>query len=299
MAANFSASDIAFEGFRLARERPRSILVWAGLLLIFNLVGSLLTVGLAGEAMTTLARVSADEAADPDAAMAAAAAVAPLYALLTPLSLAFYAVLYAAAYRAVLRPAEAPQAGDLRFGMDEVRQALALVAVGLIFLVVLFVVMLLAGILAALGAALAGAAGALVGTLAVVAATAVSVWLLVKLSLVGPYTFDRRSLDLRAAWGLTRGASLQLLGAYLLAVALMVVVFLLGLLVFMPFALIAGGGLDAMQTLMQPDLTSVGGYFTPVMLAYLVISSLLGALTFAILVGATAAAYRALSAGRV
>jgi hypothetical protein len=299
MAAAFSASDVAFEGFRLARERPLSIVVWAGLTLALSLISAVLMVGLAGDAMAAMMAASNQQTSDPAEAMAAMSGLAPAYGLLTPLALAFYAVLYAAAYRAVLRPREAPGSGDVKLGGDELRQALALVAVGLIVFAAFFVVMLLAGIvLGAVGVAAGGGAGVAVGAVVFVLALGFIIWLMVKLSLVGPYTFDRRSLDLPAAWRMTKGATSKLAGAYLLAFALMMVVYLLGLVIFAAAAAILAGGPDAFASIMTPDFSSFSGYFTPAMLIYLVVASLLSALTFAILVGATAAAYRALSPDR-
>lgn len=304
MASSFSASDVAFEGFRLARERPFSILVWAGLTLVFNLVSAALMVGLGGEAFAQAMAINSNPDADPAEALEAMSALAPAYGLLTPLTLGFYAVLYAAAYRAVLRPSQAPGSGDVQVGGDEGRQVLALVAVGLILGISGFIIVLVATLIAAVvggglavaaGGGAAAAGGGAVAALVMIAALAGVFWLAVKLSLVGPYTFDRRSLDLPAAWRLTKGATWPLLGAYLLAFVLMLVVYLLGLMIFAGVGAAVGGGLEALGSVFSPDLSSFGAYFTPMMLIYLIVASVLSALTFAILVGATAAAYRALS----
>ena len=168
MAGALSASDIAFEGFRLTRERPLSILVWSGLTFALSLLSAVLMITVAGDAMTALMNAQASESQDPTAAIAAFGQLGPVYALLTPVSLVVYAVLYAAVYRAVLRPSESPGTGDVRLGLDEERQGLVLIAVGLLvfvgYLAVVLVGAILIGILAAAtgGGAVSAAVGLVV-----------------------------------------------------------------------------------------------------------------------------------------
>lgn len=294
--AAFSATDAAFEGFRLAREKPVAILMWGVLLLVFSVVSGGALVALAGPALADMMEASrTTPQTDPTAMMAQMGAIAPAYLSLMILSLGLYAVLYAAVYRAVLRPGDAAL-GYLRFGPEELWQALALLLVFVLLFGAYIGVALVAGL--GVGIAVAGGGGivgGVLGVVAVIGALGVLVWLAVKLSLVAPMAFERRTVDLAAAWRLTRGRFWGLLGAYLLATVLMIVVYLLALVIFVAIAAVLTGGITGVGAVFSPDMRSLGAYFTPLMLVYTVFVSFLGAFALAITVGATGAAYRQLA----
>jgi hypothetical protein len=46
--ADFSPTQAAFEGFRLTRERPVAVLVWAAAIFVFSLVTTAMLIGMAG-----------------------------------------------------------------------------------------------------------------------------------------------------------------------------------------------------------------------------------------------------------
>lgn len=302
--ADFSATNAAFEGFRLARERPAAIGIWSAFLLVFGVVTTALLIAMAGPQLAAMA--TAEPGADPSQMMASFGAIGPAYLLILLLSFVAYAVLYAAVFRAILRPAEGG-VGFLRLGGDELRVGLALLAViGILF--VAYIVCVLAGAVV-FGGAAAAAAGAgdaggpmalvagLIGFVVFVGLFCALIWLLVRLSLALPATFDRRSIQIASAWRLTKGRFWPLLGAYLLSFVLMIVVYLLALIVFAAIAALLGGGLAAVGGVFQPDLTSLAGYFTPLIIVYTVFTAVLSALALAITVGTTAAAYREIAGG--
>lgn len=291
----FSPADAALEGFRIARERPRVLLVWAVLNFLVSIVMAVLLVGVFGETLVELEAMSQQGADDPAQAMAMMEQLGPLYALMIPAGLLLIAVTSAAVYRIVLRPQD-DRFAYLRLGSDELR----LVGLMLVYLVLAigftFVVTLVAGLLAAGAAALGGAAGALVGLLLGVGTLALMIFVIVRFSLAGPMTFAEGRLRIFASWTLTRGNFWRLLGAYVLALALIVVVLLLLLIIFAATAAVtAGGDLSQVGQVFAPDMSSVGAYFTVPMIIYLVFAAFLGAVQNAVLYAPPAVAYRALS----
>ena len=154
----FSATDAAFEGFRLTRERPRTVLVWATLCFLVSVCSAiyLTTVGRDASAL-----LEAGPAETPDAA-----ALGEMLAVLFPMmimGLLFQCLMAAAVYRVTLRPEDRGLA-YLKFSMDEVRLILLSVVYFFLVLGALIGAVLAAGIVAGLVMLLAGqGAGALMG----------------------------------------------------------------------------------------------------------------------------------------
>jgi hypothetical protein len=102
----FSASDAAFEGFRVVRRRPLALVFWA----LAYLVIYAATFALAGPAIVSMgAQAEAIGAADPasfEAFEPLLRSYMALVAVVMPVALVLGAVLYAAVARAVLRPTE-------------------------------------------------------------------------------------------------------------------------------------------------------------------------------------------------
>jgi hypothetical protein len=292
MAAGISSTDIAFEGLRLVRERPKAVLFWAGLLLAFGVVMAVIMITMAGEAMTRMTELQASSDPDPQAVMAVMGEVAPAYAVLLVPMVLVYGVLYAAINRTVLRPSEGGP-GFLRFGGDEIRQIGVLV---LFYLLVGGVYMLGAVLLtligALLGAALGAAAAGLIAIVGILAAAGFALYVGVRLSLCSPMTFVEGRVRLLASWSLTRERFWPLFGGYLLAVALMVVISLLALTVLGAVAAAVGGGLEGLGRIFRPDFSSLGAYFSPVGVVTALFNAGIGALVLALSVGAAAEAYR-------
>src|SRR5579872_5969526 len=119
----FSPTDAAFEGFRLTRERPRAVVVWAASYFIFSLLATLFAIAAVGASLTTLR--SLYESANPDAAAMSRVLtqMTPALSLIVPVEVVFIAVFNCAIYRAVLRPSEQGWA-YFRLGADEVRMVI-------------------------------------------------------------------------------------------------------------------------------------------------------------------------------
>ena len=121
---SFSATEAAFEGFRVTRQNPLSVLVWAGLWL----VGLIVAVMILGP--MTMPYASEIEAAQGDVAALSPSAVSALslgMLAVLPVLLVLQAILAPAVYRAVYAP-QAKRIGYLQLGKVELR-TLAVVAV--------------------------------------------------------------------------------------------------------------------------------------------------------------------------
>jgi hypothetical protein len=126
-------------------------------------------------------------------------------------------VIMNAVFRSVLRPDERSFA-SLRLGGDEWRMFGLVIIVLIATIILSFIVQLLMMMVGALLVAIAGdnmmLAGAF-GFVLFIAYIVGLVWLSVRLSLLYPVTFYRRSISLDTAWGLTRGNFWPLFASYL------------------------------------------------------------------------------------
>lgn len=278
----FSATDAALAGFRLAREKPRTIGVWTLIMGVLSFAVSAVAVLTFGDKLTIMAEKLADQS-DPQAAMAAMTGMWPLFVGSMLYVLATNAVLLAGINRLILRPHDSAGA-YLRLGGDELRQA---AAQALLYLV-LFGVYLVGGVGAVLvggiGAAIGGAAlGVLLGVVAFIGVLAALVLLGVRLSFVSTLAFDTRRIDLGASWKLTEGRFWPLFGTYVIAMVLAAVVYLLLFVMIAAVgavgALAMGGGLAAVGDALQHEANSVASVLSPAG----VISSLLSGLTAVLL----------------
>jgi hypothetical protein len=259
---DFSATDAAFTGIRFVREHVRTVAIWAGFQIVISLVlGALFIVGF-GPTFTQMQSLNQPGAApDPAQIMGLFGRLLPMYAVLLVFSLAFYSVLYAAVSRAVLRPAEEGFA-YIRFGMDEARQCLLL----LLTIVLVLAAEIVAGVVIAVPAAITAIAAKsfmpLVLFVCCVAAGAAGVWVLVRLSLAVPLTFDSRRVNLFGSWALTRGHFWKMLGTYLLVLGIALVIFILTLIIVVCVATVLGG-LGAVASIFRPNMVSLEAFFAP------------------------------------
>lgn len=291
--ATFSAADAAFSGFTLARARPRIVLVWGLALLAMSLVTSAATILTVGQAMMDMQ--SASQASDQEATMRSLGALAPFYLIALPLTLLYYGVATAAVNRMVLRPEDSRNA-FLRLGGDELRMILVMVVQWLIAAGAIFAAVLAAGILTGVASAAGGAiAGVIVGIISGVTAFGLVVWLSIRLSLALSQTFATGRLNIFGSWALTKGRFWPILGAYLLATVLLIVVFLLAFAVQAIAAIALGGGFAGVTSLFQPDMSTLAAYYTPAMIIYTVIGGFLSALSLMVMYGPAATIYRELA----
>ena len=98
---------------------------------------------------------------------------------------------------------------------------------------------------------------------------------------------------------MTRGQFWPMFATYALATCSVLVVVMLALVIFTAVTAIAtGGDLKAVQNMTQPDMGSLGSYFTPRMIAYTAFGALLTAVYYAVVVAPAAVIYQRLKALR-
>lgn len=295
----FSATDAAFEGFRLARHHPKAVGMWALLALVFNFAIVTVLIQLSGPAIVQMAALNgtgAAAAADPAASMAALGSMATAYLFITPLMMVFLAIFSAAIYRAVTRP-ETAAFGFVRLGADEFRLLIVSLVVGVMGIVLVFVASFAVAIV---GGVLSVAVSAGQPNLAAIGVTVILLYVVmffvsmafyVKFSFAGPMTFLSKRIEIFGSWRATSGRFWPLFGCYTLAVVLGVVVALLGMAIGLA-AMLAFGG--SVASIFSPDMSSLTAYFTPGVVAYLAVNSIFTGLTYAIYQGPAMAAYRAI-----
>lgn len=292
--ADFDAADGALEGFRIIRQRPQVIPAWAGLQLAAGLLLGLLGVVLGGETLTEFIRLQAQGPARPgdqERVLGLMSQVWPFFLSATFLNLLVGAVFSSAVFRAVLRPSDGGP-GFLRFGADEGRVMISILAVVLLcFVASLGIGFLLGAILV-----LVLSPGLAVITLFLVMSMLL-LFLLTRLSLAWPQTFAERRVSILRAWRLSRGRFWPLFGMVVLAAVLAVVVYILALLIYFPVGVVLSGGLRGAGEPLRPSYDSFAAWFSPAMGAYLLlVIGFGGALINAALMAPLAHAYRALSA---
>lgn len=240
----FSATEAAFEGFRLVRRDPKVLLAW-GLLYLLVTVGQLVMMYLHREqiaaGLTAMEALSARKMTTPEdmtAFLDAYNQMASYGIWLLPLSLVVGAVMSAGIARAVLFPEEKSRFGYLRLGADEVR-----------VLIVSLCIALLAGVVMAaaffvLAMLIAAAAMMPVLWLAVFVAflgvIALFVWLAVKWCLAIPITMTRKKLAIFDSFAATKGHFWPLLGMAIVSGVMGVLIWLLSMIVVMPLSLLSG-----------------------------------------------------------
>ena len=297
----FSASEAAFEGFRIIRREPGTIAVWAVALIIFSAVLMTLLQPSLRDVMAVLPTPgSAPAQMNPTQAIAMLGSVGRLYLVMLPIYLVFMSIFTGAIYRAVLRPEEKGFA-RLMLGGDELR-LLGFLVLFVLFMFGVSIVIGIAGVLVMLvvtlalqkSAAAVGLSLALFYLLYLIA----YIWVLVRMSLAAPMTFVQQRLCFFESFKLTKGRFWPLFGCYVLAVIFVILILIVDGAVTSVVAIGASGGSLARAAggLFRPDYSSSAALFTPLFLLRLVIGGAFGAVMSAVMIAAPAAAYREISA---
>lgn len=286
---SLSATEAAFEGFRVARRSPLAILWWSAAYLamfaVIFLIGGPALMQVMGQAQAL------ETGGDPsmDEVRALGESYASFMGWIIPPAIVIGAMLNAAVARAVIRPAERAF-GYLRLGMDEVRVFVVSLVLGILMTVASMAIFVVLGLLA--GAASATGQGWLwlVIVLAALGGVALIVWLMVRLCLAIPITLAERRMAIFSSWGLTKGHFWSLFGIAVIAAIMSIIVSLLGGIVAAPLTLLTGGlgalGREEGATLVE--LIQIGW---PALLAWGVVNSVLSALQVAVLYAPFSAAY--------
>jgi len=287
---SFSATEAAFEGFRVVRRHPMALVFWS----LFYLAVMVATLAMIGGSLIGLINAAegleASGATSPEAFMPVIQSYMTILAVVLPLSLISGAMICAAVARAVLRPAESAF-GYLRLGMDEVRVLVVSIVLCIVFVGLSAVVFGIIGAVIGITAAAEAPALWLVVVLLVLAAIALFVWLAVRLSLAIPITMAERRIAIFDSFALTKGRFWPLLGMALLAVVMSIVVGLLGSLVAMPIQL-AAGSLQDLVGLEEESLQVILQAAWPAITAWVVINAVMSALQVAVIYAPFSAAYR-------
>ncbi|MGZ9115123.1 MAG: hypothetical protein ACXW3K_10920 [Brevundimonas sp.] len=298
----FSATDSAFEGFRLVRRNPLALVAWtllyavltlAALFSLSGIVDQLEAVTAQAEAMESVAEPSLEQVG---ALMAEFGGILARVAWLLPISLVAGAMLAAAVARGVLNPS-GDRFGYLRLGMDEVRVLVVTFVLGLILTFAAVVAFVAVGVLAAAAKAAGGAGvAAIAGLLGFFAVTCLFIWLCVRLSLAVPITVAENRFAFFDSFNLTKGRFWPLFGMAVLAVVMVLLVELLSSIVSMPLGIISG--LDSWTMNGDQDSEAVRAAFdvsNPWVIAHALVEAFVAALTVGILYAPFAAAYRGIT----
>ena len=293
----FSATEAAFEGFRVVRRNPMALIFWAlfyavFMVAIFAMMGpNLISFVTATEQLEQSGTTPTMEDFTPIFQM-----MGLLFAVLLPLSLIASAMIYAAVARSVLRPGESAF-GYLRLGMDEVRVLVVSLVLFIVFMVLMTVASAIIG--AVIGMTIAAEMPALwlLVVLLILAAICACIWVAVRLSLAIPITMAERRIAIFDSFSFTKGRFWPLLGMALLAWVMSIVVGLLGSLVAMPLQFATGGGMMALEGLEDESLQVILQSAWPAIAAWIVINAVMSALQVAVVYAPFSAAYRDIKGG--
>jgi hypothetical protein len=298
----FSATDAAFEGFRLVRRNPLALLAWTLLYAVLTLtalfslstmIGPLEAWTAQAEAMESVEQPGLEQAM---ALMSDFGAIMAQVAWLLPVSLVVGAMLGAAVARGVLSPSR-DRFGYLRLGMDEVRVLVVTFVLTLIMcfaaVIGLVALSLLIGAAKAAGGGGAAAIAGLVGFLALICGF---IWLAVRLSLAVPITVAEKRFAFFDSFAVTRGRFWPLLGMAVLAVVMVLLVQLLSSIVSMPLAIVSGLESWSFGAGQDPEAVRAAlDVSNPWVIGQAVVEAIVSALTVGIMYAPFAAAYRDIS----
>ena len=284
----FSATDAAFEGFRMVRRHPLAVVFWAALYLVvfaafFGVFGASLA--------SFMAATEALQGTEPTPAELESLSQTyfGLFALVVPVGLLLGAILNAAVARAVIRPRD-KAFGYLRLGSDELRVLAVTVVMSIVFGVGTLALFTVVGICAGLAAAANVGLGWLVGIVLGLGAIVAVVWIMVRLSLAVPITVAERRISLFDSFALTKGHSLSLLGMGVIAFIMSILVGMLMGVVALPLTMTTGGleQLAALEGASNLDILRTAG---PAIAVFVVVNALVSALQLAVLHAPFSAAY--------
>lgn len=292
----FSATDAAFEGFRLVRRNPMAMVAWALLYAVLSLT-ALFAMSTAIDPLIAWSEMAeAMEAGSPTPEevgqlFQAFGAVLLRVVWLAPLGLLVSAMLYAAVARGVLEPG-ARSFGYLRLGMDEWRVLVVSLVLSILMGLLCFVVMVLIGLIAGVSAASGANWGWLVGLLAGLAGLALIVWLAVRLSLAVPITVAEKRMAFFDSFAMTRGRFWPLFGMAIIALVMTLIIGLLASIVTMPLAMMSGLESWNFGAHSDPEIIRAAlDVSNPWVIASAVVDAIVSALTVGVLYAPFAAAY--------
>jgi hypothetical protein len=288
--SDLSTTETAFEGLRLTRERPRTVLWWWAAYIAASLIQFFIAIQSPflrlNDQLTALQGQSEAlqrNASDPAAAQQFLTGPMLLFAILV---LLIQMVLSTAVLRAVLRPADRT-AGYLRFGMDELRQLGLAMIVLFSMLVYAFVVSLASSLVIAV---LSGLSGGAIPASALGAVAVAVIWIAF---LYPPaMTLADGRISFLRAWALTKNRFWTLLGAYAVTLAIAATISICGFMILYVITHLVFRDFGPSSPLTMQSLVS------PAHVILIVGNGLLGALVGAVATAPIASAFRQIT-GRV
>ncbi len=213
-----TAGSIISGGFRLIREHPGAVAVWALLYLVMT-VGMALLIRPAFGGSAGLSGAGAAPEADLSSMLG-------VMLLLQLFSILLLVALLAASQRAVLNP-ERQGFAYVRLSLDELRLIGLTIVFAILFYVGLTVGIVVLTLLSGLAVVAVGPKTAVaLAVVQVLAMFALVIWFQVRLSLAFPLTLMRDKIVIREAWRLTRSRFWTLFLAYLVISLLLLVVWI-------------------------------------------------------------------------
>ncbi|WP_296818180.1 hypothetical protein [Brevundimonas sp.] len=294
----FSASEAAFEGFRLARRSPMTILIWAVLYIVMTVAILALAGGSLAAFMEQAQALETGGEPTPEQMAEFLGAYAAFMGAVGPISIVMSGVIYAAVNRAVFRPEEGAF-GYLRLGMDELRVVVVYFALSILAAIFFGLLVAVGAVVVGVAASAMGDSGWLLVIPAILAFIAVMTWVLVRFSLAIPITVAEKKFAIFESWSATKGHFWGLLGMGLLAFVLTIVVQMLLTMVFMPIFFFGMGGFDNLEAISSMAPMEVFQTMLPLGISVLVYLGVLSALQLAIMYAPFAAAYRDIRGGQV
>lgn len=285
---SFSATEGAFEGFRLTRRHPMGVLAWAVVILVANLASALAIGLIAGPQWAEFEAVAASTPPDAAQLTALLPKVVPAAFLSMLLQVVAASVVNTSVLRSLLRPEGHVTIG---FGRDELR----VIGLLLAFFGVSFLATLVLGIVMGL---LGPLTGGRILAISPIVSVAVTMLLYIRFALAGPMTIAEHRYRFLASWKATRGHAWPLLGSEVLGAILALIVVILANFIFLAIAgvavLLSGGALGDLAGMFSPDFSTPATLLRPLPLLYVAFFSVLYAIALAILAGPPIELYRSL-----
>lgn len=298
----FSATDAAFEGFRLVRRNPMALVAWTLVYLVFALA-NVAAMSQMGPALADLTALMEGMEGTSPTSMADLAPVMEAYGRLLasmvwlfPLSMMVTAVLTVAVARGVLEPKARATFGYLKLGMDEVRVLVVTVVLAILMAIIAFVAFFAAVFISVAATTLIEGWGWAIGVVTTFAATALVVWLAVRWSLAVPITLAEKKFAFFDSFRVTKGRFWPLLGMAIIAGVMTLLVMLLSMIVTAPLGIMSGMSMAGAMSEGDPAAIFEAYNLTnPWVIASSVVNAFIYALVLAVIYAPFSRAYVALS----
>lgn len=287
----FSATDAAFEGFRVVRRKPLVLLWWAAFYLVsFALIFLVAAGPIAGLMAAASDLENMGPGATPEDFEPIMMAYASILPLVVPLGILIGAVLSAAVARSVLEPGKSAF-GYLRIGMDEVRVAVVSLVLSIVIGLAAMVSFGIAGFVAGFLTTADVPGTPLIMVLVFLAAAAFMIWLSVRLSLAIPITVAEKKFAFFDSFKVTGGRIWSLIGMAVIAFVMTMVVGILTSIVFFPITMGLGATID-WQSLEGMGAVGIIQAVGPMIFVAIVLQAIASSLSAAVMYAPFAAAYR-------